>query len=132
MTAPNDWVQQFIDALHELEDHGRADRLLEQYAPDASHRTLAHSEPFTGRDAIAGFWEHYRRQFSRIHSTFDRVIATEEDAALEWHADGELPDGTPITYRGVTLLHHGPNGLTDFASYYDPTPFQQALGATAS
>ena len=63
-------------------------------------------------------------------STFERVIENEEQAALEWHAKGALAQGgREVAYRGVTLIRRGDQGITQFAGYYDPRPFLEALGA---
>jgi hypothetical protein len=128
----HDWVEAFIDALHRLEERGEPEPLLQQFAPDARLRTLTHEEPLEGREQIAGFWQQYRSQFQRIESRFERTIVSEEQAALEWEAEGTLSQGgRGISYRGVTLLRRGENGLSEFASYYDPQPFLAALGVRA-
>ncbi len=84
------WVQEFIDALHGLEDGGDVGPLLAQFAPDAGVWNVALHEPLRGEAGAHRFWEGYRQQFDRIHSTFEKVIVGADEAALEWHAEGTL------------------------------------------
>lgn len=126
-----DWVQKFVDALHHLELREEADPLVALFAPDAGLWTLIKPEPVQGTEAIRQFWNHYRHEFEHIRSVFERIIATEEQAALEWCAEGTLRhNGGEVKYRGVTILRRGDKGITEFASYYDPRPFLQAIGVT--
>lgn len=127
----SDWVSQFVDALHALEDRGELEPLLSQFSPDAVLTNSVRSEPLHGADQVRHFWTAYRHQFDRIHSIFERIISGEVEAALEWRAEGDLRDGQAIIYRGVTLLKRGEAGITEFASYFDPSPFRADLDATA-
>lgn len=123
------WVRDFIDALHGLEAGGDAGTLLAQFAPEAGVWNVALHEPLRGEEGARRFWEGYRQQFGRIHSTFGRVILGTDEAALEWQAEGTLAQGgREITYRGVTILKRGEAGITEFAGYYDPRPFLDGLG----
>ena len=127
---PANWISAFIDALHALEDRREIEPLLHQFSPGASLWNISHSEPRRGPAEIRDFWEGYRRQFGQIHSHFERIIEEEDQAALEWRAEGTLGDGgSPVAYRGVTLLQRGGDGVTEFASYYDPRPFEAPLRA---
>lgn len=123
----SDWVSQFVEALHALEDRGELEPLVAQFAPDAGLWNLIRSEPLHGTGQIREFWSAYRHQFDRIHSTFERTVAAEDQAALEWRAEGSLRGGQEISYRGVTVLERGPGGITQFASYFDPRPFATEL-----
>ncbi len=125
-----EWVREFVAALHALEGTGDATGMVRQFSPEGSVWNLIRVEPKQGWEEIAAFWERYRSEFQTIHSTFERIIETESQAALEWHAEGTLAQGgKEVAYRGVTLLKHGSRGITEFASYYDPRPFLHALGA---
>lgn len=122
---PTDWVSAFINGLHALEDRGEIEPLLAQFAPNGSLWNITHREPLRGEAEVRHFWEGYRRTFAQIHSEFERIIEADGQAALEWSAEGTLnPGEAPIAYRGVTLLRRGEGGISEFASYYDPAPFQ--------
>ncbi len=124
-----EWVQDFIDALHTLEDQGDVEPMARVFAAEATLWNLIMPEPRRGREAVRAFWQEYRNHFGRVHSRFERLIVNGDQAALEWRADGNLQQGgRPISYRGVTLLQNGPDGITEFASYYDPEPFREGLG----
>ena len=124
----SEWVQSFIDALHGLEDRNEVEPLVAQFAPEAGLWTLVRTEPVHGTEAIREFWQGYRNFFERIHSTFERIIETEDQAALEWRAEGTLSQGgRELAYRGVTILKRKEEGITEFASYYDPQPFLERL-----
>lgn len=123
------WVHDFIDALHALEEQGDAERITSLFAPEGSAWNLIMPEPRRGREGVRAFWEEYRRHFTRVHSEFERVIVDGDQAALEWRADGQTQQGhRALSYRGVTLLKRGPEGISEFAGYYDPEPFRQSLG----
>lgn len=129
MTA--DWVQSFIDALHGLEDDQDLQPMLAQFTDDIRLRNLVHEQPLDGPEGARRFWQGYRDQFGRIHSAFERVLVADDQAALEWHAEGTLSQGgREVSYRGVTLLKRGEGGIAEFTSYYDPQPFLESLGVT--
>ena len=131
-TESVNWVTRFIEALHRLEDQGDPEAIVSLFAPEAALWTIVHSEPLRGEAAIREFWVKYRAQFERIHSTFERRIEGDGQAALEWRAEGTLsPAERQIAYRGVTLLRGSATGITEFASYYDPQPFSQTLRSEA-
>ncbi|MFN3651601.1 MAG: nuclear transport factor 2 family protein [Armatimonadota bacterium] len=123
------WISEFIDGLHALESRNEIEPLLACFAGDATIWNITHAEPRRGPQALREFWETYRRQFDRIRSDFDRIVEGERDAALEWHAEGTLPSGSPIAYRGVTILRQGDGGIAEFAGYFDPRPFELHAGA---
>lgn len=102
--------------------------MVTQFRPDATLWTPVQPTPHRGTEEIRQFWERYRGQFAHILSTFEREITEDDQTALEWQAEGELATGNAgITYRGVTLLHGGEEGISAFASYYDMAPFAHAL-----
>jgi alkyl sulfatase BDS1-like metallo-beta-lactamase superfamily hydrolase len=127
--ANSEWVQQFIDALHTLEQNDDQSPMMQLYADDCELWTLTHKEPLQGKAEIGKFWETYRKNFEFINSEFVRVIESEGRAALEWQAKGSLSNnGSGITYWGVTILDFNGSQITRFASYYDMKPFMDAIG----
>ena len=60
--------------------------------------------------------------------TVRRVVFTDTrradgSATLEWKSDGTLPDGKPISYRGVSLIDFDGDRVKRFRTYYDSAAF---------
>lgn len=127
-----DWVDRFVEALHGLEDRDEVEPLVSQFAPEGTLWNIVHAQPLSGPEQIRDFWTSYRDQFDRIHSTFERTVVGDEEAALEWRAEGRLRGGREIAYRGVTVLARRGDGIQEFASYYDPRPFQMEASTVAA
>ncbi|MDP9353622.1 MAG: nuclear transport factor 2 family protein, partial [Chloroflexota bacterium] len=57
-------AQEFIDALHALEERGEIEPLLAQFAEDAELTNVNLQEPMRGAEGVRKFWEDYRSLFS--------------------------------------------------------------------
>ena len=133
MPKTTTFTERFIDALQEFERAGDTDRFLELFAEDAALQSLTEHEPLRGQDGAGQFWDGYRSAFKEIRSEFDRVIQGDHTVVLEWHSDGTLADGQPISYRGVSILELADERVQRFRAYYDSAPFanRQARQAAA-
>ena len=128
-------AQQFIDALHALEQGGpeNVDGLVALYSDDA-HLTnaalkLANDER-RGADGIRHFWSEYKRTLGKAYSHFHQVTANEESAGLFWTTKGTNADGQPdaAEYDGVSLLVFNPEGkIRFFQGYYDTRQFNREM-----
>ena len=124
MTSAHARADRFAAALRHLEDTGDSSRLRELFAPDPE---LVRPEVATG-DEHAGdvtrFWEKYRSPFSEITTEFIRVAESGGLGVLEWVSHGTLTSGSPIEYRGVSLLYFDDEGrIHRFATYFDTAAF---------
>ena len=121
-------AQQFIDALHDLEERGDLDTLVAQYTEDATLTNVNLPEPMTGTAGVRKFWEDYRSLFSQIHSEFSHVVVQGNEAALEWTGTGTLAsNGEPIEYDGVTMLTFRDGKVSAFRGYYDQIALTQRV-----
>ena len=111
----------FIDALSELEQASNLGPMAALYAPDARLQNFA--DLLTGSDAPTQFWQRYRAQFQTISSAFSRIIETPDASVLIWRSEGQLKDGHPITYRGVSILTLKGEQIQAFETYYDSAAF---------
>ncbi|MBC8161264.1 MAG: nuclear transport factor 2 family protein [Roseiflexaceae bacterium] len=118
-------AEQFIEALHTLEDGSAEDTgaLVEMYADDAriinAALKLAGQERH-GRDGAAQFWREYRGTFGKARSEFFQVSSNDESAGLFWTTKGTDNEDKPLEYDGVTLLVFNQAGkITLFRGYYD-------------
>jgi len=75
-----------------------------------------------GTDATK-FWQIYLDQFTDIRSEFVSEVAAETSAALEWKSKGTLKEGTPVDYRGVSVIDFDGESVTSFRTYYDSAMF---------
>lgn len=119
-------AQRFAAALQRFESSGDDTDLLARYGEGAELRRpeVVHQGPTT--DAKA-FWSAYRSQFDHIATEFSQISESDSLAALEWESRGRLSAGRDITYRGVSLLSLGDDGLVQrFATYYDTAAFLES------
>jgi len=117
-------VQQFADALQQLERSRELEPFLDQFADDVE---LVRPEPGTaqhGREGAQRFWQAYLDQFEQISSEFGRLEQDGRLAELEWVGRGRSRTGREISYAGVSLLALDENALVRrFATYYDTSAF---------
>lgn len=116
-------TNQFIDALHLLEDQGQADAIVALFSQDA-----VLSNPFAthGVEAEAApnmFWTLYRNAFQAIESKFFNVLTSDDVAVLEWISEARIETG-PVTYRGVSVLEGRDGAIVAFRAYFDPRQLQ--------
>ena len=119
-------AQQFIKALHALEESGDAEAMVEVFASDATLMALVSRRTHEGADGVRAFWEEYLKPFERIHSEFGHVRADGDHAVLEWTGTGTLAgsDGRAVEYQGVSLLEFdGAGKVRRFRTYYDSAAF---------
>ncbi|HEX8234371.1 MAG TPA: nuclear transport factor 2 family protein [Abditibacteriaceae bacterium] len=118
-------AQDFINALHSLEDAGDIDAepLAMLFSGDATltNAALEHGgKEITGRDNILQFWVQYKQELGSARSKFHHVTTSQNAAGLFWTSEGAGPDGQPIRYHGATLLEFNEMGLIRFfRGYYD-------------
>ena len=127
-------AQQFIDALHKLEQGNEQDvgDIVSLYSDDArlvnSALKLAGQER-TGQQGAREFWTEYRRTFGDAYSDFFQVTTNAESAGLFWTTKGTGNDGQPLEYDGVSLLVFNQDGkIALFRGYYDTREISRAVG----
>ncbi|HEX8521750.1 MAG TPA: nuclear transport factor 2 family protein [Tepidisphaeraceae bacterium] len=117
-------AQAFMDGLREVEQSRDPEALVRLFAPDAELENPARQATLHGTAGARRFWTEYRQAFERVQSEFTRVEETDGFASLEWTSDGQLPTGTPIRYRGVSLVEFDDEGhVKRFCTYYDSAAF---------
>ena len=118
-------AEQFIDALHTLEDGTAEDTaaLIEMYADDTLIINAAlklAGQDRRGREGAAQFWREYRGTFGKARSEFFQITTNNESAGLFWTTKGTDNDGNPLEYDGVSLLvFNDQSKITLFRGYYD-------------
>ena len=121
----HDITERFADALHRLDADRDPQPLVELTGDDAELIKLDQHHEARGRDGAQRFWEDYRNVFADIETTFTHTVVGERSAALEWTSKGTLPNGRPITYRGVTVIEGDDRLLSGVRTYYDSAVFVQ-------
>lgn len=128
-------AQEFIDALHELEqgDESAVDGLVSLYSEDARLTNAAlklAGKERRGHDGVREFWIEYRHTFEQAYSEFAQITANEESAGLFWTTKGTDTDGNPLEYDGVSLLVFDDSGkITQFRGYYDTRSLDKTVPA---
>jgi len=122
---PQELAQQFIDALHSLEQGSEenVENLAQLFSDEARLTNAAlqlAGRDERGKDGARHFWTQYRRTLGKAYSRFSHVTTDDKSAGLFWTTQGQTPDGVDISYEGVSLLEFGDNGkITFFRGYYD-------------
>ncbi|MDP9379944.1 MAG: nuclear transport factor 2 family protein [Chloroflexota bacterium] len=117
-------AQQYMDALHALEEREDLETLVSQYAPDAEIWNVNLPQPLKGEEGVRKFWTDYRSLFSEIYSEFFNTVVEGEKVALEWVGRGKFAaSGESFEYAGVSMLTFRDGKVASHRGYYD----QQAL-----
>jgi ketosteroid isomerase-like protein len=124
------FAEDFMRRLRAAEASRDAGPLVEVFADDAELSNLARQEPARGRAGAEEFWRDYLSAFKTIRSEFTHTIEGDGGTLLEWESSGELPNGSPIRYRGVSVLEVAGDRVKRFRTYYDSAAFV-ATPATA-
>lgn len=114
-------VEQFIQALHELEESKRVEPIVAMFDTAAELSNAIAPEPRRGQDGAREFWRVYRESFNDIHSEFRTVVETDGKAMLEWTSRGHKVDGGEFSYSGVSVLELDGGKVKRFRAYFDPT-----------
>jgi ketosteroid isomerase-like protein len=122
MAAPN--AQQFIDALHRLEEEHDLDGMIALFAEESETSNPTDTAPHRGPDGARQFWDAYRRSFADIHSEFRNVVVSDDVAFLEWTSRGNAADGAPVEYDGVSVVEYQDGKVRRFRAYFDPSALQ--------
>lgn len=128
-------AQQFIDALHELEQGSEkhVEGLVALYSDNAKLTNAAlklAGKERRGQDGAREFWTEYRRTFKDICSDFAQITTSEEAAGLFWTAKGTGMGGEAVEYDGVTLLEFDSGGkIKQFRGYYDTRALDKTVSA---
>ena len=117
-------AQQFIDALHRLEEQHDLDGMVALFADESETSNPTDASPHQGRDGARHFWDGYRRSFEEIHSEFRNVVATDDVAILEWTSRGKAVEGAPVEYDGVSVVEYEGGRVKRFRAYFDPSALQ--------
>lgn len=119
-----DVAERFEKALLHMELSRNVDTLAGFFAEDASLGNLGAAHDLRGTQGAREFWSRYLAQFREIHSEFWHTTTADDTVILEWKSKGELNDGHPIEYRGVSILRLNEQGKIDeFQTYYDSAAF---------
>lgn len=110
---------QFIEALHTLEEEGDLVPILGLFDENSTIWNLQMSHPHRGCGEVEKFWDGYRKSFADIHSEFTHREESDHCIVLEWVSRGTRPTGESIEYSGVTILEHDGSRVGAFRSYYD-------------
>lgn len=118
-------ADQFIDALHTLEDGGEGDvdGIVALFSDDAQLTNAAlvlAGEERNGRDGVQKFWTEYRGTLGQARSEFHQITTNEQAAGLFWKTTGTDAEDQPLDYDGVSLLVFNDEGkIARFHGYYD-------------
>ena len=117
--AKNPTVRAFIRGLQRLEKEGNDSTLVKLFAEDSNLGNVNLEKPVRGAVGAARFWREYRHTFEKVESNFTSIFEAGDYAVLEWTSKGTLKTGTPVEYRGVSILTLQGNRISDFMAYYD-------------
>lgn len=132
-TQARELAQQFIDALHALEQGTESEvaQIVALYADDA-HLTNAAlrlaGDERVGTDGIGRFWTDYKKTLGDAFSHFHQVTTSDQAAGLFWTTKGTA-NGQAVQYDGTSLLVFDEAGkIKYFQGYYDTRELSRAMG----
>lgn len=123
----NRHADQFIEALHGLEEQGDLERMISMFSDQAELRNPTDDDPHRGRQGAQTFWDTYRRSFQEVHSDFRNVTETDDAVMLEWTSRGRLADGSPVEYDGVSVVEFQDGRIRRFRAYFDPSDLGEQI-----
>jgi hypothetical protein len=112
-------TEKFIEALHELEESRKVEKIAALFAEDAEINNVVTVENSHDLNAEE-FWTKYRDNFGDVSSKFSNKIYGEDNAALEWRTIGTNFHGSPVEYEGVSILEFDGDRITRFFAFFDP------------
>jgi steroid delta-isomerase-like uncharacterized protein len=124
-------VQQFIEALEQVESSRQYDAMVALFAEDSKLGNVLVPDHFHGQDGASRFWQDYRSSFGEIRSEFHNRVESENQAALEWVAQGTGTHGQPVRYQGITVLTFEGGKISRFMSYFDPRGLGRQIEVSA-
>jgi ketosteroid isomerase-like protein len=116
-------AERFMQALQTAEQQMNPTPVADLFTEEAELTNLAKTEPYRGREGAHAFWQEYLNVFQEIRSEFTNVIEHAGTAVLEWNSTGALKAGSPIAYRGVSILELQDDRVRGFRTYYDSGAF---------
>ena len=118
-----DLAETFMKSLQEAERTKDVEPLVRLFSDDAEVETPMLHRAHRGRDGAREFWKEYLGAFGSVRSEFTDTRKAGDFASLEWKSEGTLPDGRPVSYRGVSLLDTDGQKVRRFRTYYDTAVF---------
>jgi hypothetical protein len=112
-------AENFINALHKLEETGEPDEIASLYADNAEIINVVSPKKFNGIEGAREFWTKYRETFGEMRSEFRNKIYNDERAALEWTTTGTSKGENDITYSGVTILEFAGDKISRSCAYFN-------------
>lgn len=117
-----DLANDFKKALQTVEQEKKPDAVLAFFGDNSTLERL-NQEDYSGNDGAKKFWEEYLSTFRTQETTFHHTVETDDAVVLEWISKGELPNGKPFEYRGVSVLERDGDKVSAFRTYYDSAVF---------
>ena len=115
-------TETFMQALQQTEQSGDPSGLVELFADGSTLQNLT-TRTWEGKEGAGQFWQTYLDNFASIRSEFSQNADTGSYGVMEWTGKGELKNGQPIEYRGVSIIEHDGQQVSAFRTYYDSAAF---------
>jgi uncharacterized protein (TIGR02246 family) len=115
-----------------------SEQLAASYAPDGVLDEVGFGQTFPGREAIRADEAEFLAGFQAVTIRVTDAFATGDHGAVEWTFagtyTGQLPgmpagQGQRVQFRGASLLHFTPDGITQHRQFFDADTILVQLGA---
>ena len=117
-------AETFKSDLQRLEQERSVDIIVKHFSDDATLKRLT-PETYKGKSEAETFWQEYLDTFKTQETAFSHTTTADGTAVLEWTSKGELPNGQPFEYSGVSVLEHDGDKVSAFRTYYDSATFAE-------
>jgi ketosteroid isomerase-like protein len=115
-----DWVSRFYAAV----DAGDGEAALAQMAPDVEVQ-FGLRELARGHEAVARTLAAVHAPLAGVRHEFRNVWGEGDTAICEFRAHYTLRRGGELTLPSLTVLEHGPDGITAMRVYIDEGPLHR-------
>ena len=95
----DEWAKRYARAWEEADDEAAGALFTE----DATYRADPFGEPYSGREAIRGYWREATAKQANVEVTVGRTMTDGTRGLVEWWTQMDS-DGTPVTLPGALLL----------------------------
>lgn len=117
-------AEDFKQGLQTLEKEKDVTAITKFFSSNATLKRLT-DEEYKGEDDTEKFWKEYLETFKTQETTFYNTAELDGTVLLEWVSEGELPNGKPFSYRGVSILESEGDKVAHFRTYYDSATFTE-------
>ena len=117
-------VRGAVDAYGASYANRAREDFLALFAPEATLTAPVPTAPRVGHEGIGAFFDGAMANFRDFAVIIDRTIVCAQTAAVDFHVEATLANGTRLGVHGIDVFTFDTQGLIiDLTAYWDPSEF---------